>query len=156
MQKRIGVSSKIGLVSSSAALRLSCLPHCEESAESVEVGRLLASIIPGHLALVHTSPLSQAFSVFIRVWKLIFFSFRDRMSLCSTDHPGTLSVDQSGFELTVWVLGLKACTTTAQPLYDFLIQWKVKLICWSLFSSPFSWDETGLTSPVCSLLGYPG
>jgi hypothetical protein len=46
---------------------------------------------------------------------------RDRVSLCSPGCPGTHFVDQAGLELrnppasASQVLGLKACTTTAQP-----------------------------------------
>jgi hypothetical protein len=46
--------------------------------------------------------------------------FPDRVSLCSPGCPGTHSVDQAGLELrnlpasASRVLGLKACTTTAQ------------------------------------------
>jgi hypothetical protein len=49
--------------------------------------------------------------------------FRDRVSLYSSDCPGTHSVDQDGLELrnlpasASQVLGLKACATTAQPVY---------------------------------------
>jgi len=48
------------------------------------------------------------------------FCFQDRVSLCSPGCPGTHSVDQAGLELrnlpasASQVLGLKACTTTAQ------------------------------------------
>jgi hypothetical protein len=44
--------------------------------------------------------------------------FRDRVSLCSPDCPGTYSVDQAGLELrnppasASQVLRLKACATT--------------------------------------------
>jgi hypothetical protein len=46
----------------------------------------------------------------------------DRVSLCSPGCPGTHCVDQAGLELrnlpasASQVLGLKGCTTTAQPL----------------------------------------
>jgi hypothetical protein len=46
--------------------------------------------------------------------------FRDRVSLCSLDCPGTHFVDQAGLELrnppasASQVLGLKACATTTQ------------------------------------------
>jgi hypothetical protein len=49
--------------------------------------------------------------------------FRDRVSLYS---PGTYFVDQAGLELrnlpasASWVLGLKACATTAQREYYFV------------------------------------
>jgi hypothetical protein len=49
---------------------------------------------------------------------MIFFSFRDRVSLCSPGCPGTYFVDQAGLELrnplasASGVLGLKACATT--------------------------------------------
>jgi hypothetical protein len=51
---------------------------------------------------------------------VVVLFFRDRVSLCSTGCPGTHSVDQAGLELrnlpasASQVLGLKACTTTAQ------------------------------------------
>jgi hypothetical protein len=49
--------------------------------------------------------------------------FWNRVSLCSPGCPGTHSVDQAGLELrnlpasASQVLGLKACGTTARPLY---------------------------------------
>jgi hypothetical protein len=49
---------------------------------------------------------------------LFCFVFRDRVSLCSLDCPGTHSVDQAGLELrnplasASQVLGLKVCSTT--------------------------------------------
>jgi hypothetical protein len=48
--------------------------------------------------------------------------FRDRVSLCSPDCPGTHSVDQAGLELrnppasASQVLRLKVCATTVQQL----------------------------------------
>jgi hypothetical protein len=48
---------------------------------------------------------------------VLFFIFRDRVSLYSPGYPGTHSVDQAGLELrnppasAFQVLGLKACTT---------------------------------------------
>jgi hypothetical protein len=54
-----------------------------------------------------------------------FFS-RDRVSLCSPGSPGTHFVDQAGLELSnlpasaSQVLGLRACTTTAQSTSDIL------------------------------------
>jgi hypothetical protein len=57
-----------------------------------------------------------------------FFFFGDRVSLCSPGCPGTHSVDQAGLELrnppasASQVLGLKACTTTAQQLSQDLNQ----------------------------------
>jgi hypothetical protein len=50
----------------------------------------------------------------------LIFDFQDRVSLCSPDCPGTHSVDQAGLKLrnlpasASKVLGLKACTATAQ------------------------------------------
>ena len=50
----------------------------------------------------------------------VFFSFQDRVSLCSPGCPETHSVDQAGLELrnlpasASQVLGLKVCATTAQ------------------------------------------
>jgi hypothetical protein len=49
---------------------------------------------------------------------VLFFAFRDRVSLCSPGCPGTHFVGQAGLELrnlpafASQVLGLKACTTT--------------------------------------------
>ena len=63
------------------------------------------------------SPFSSSSSCFV----LFYFVFRDRVSLCSPGCPGTHSVDQVGLELrnppasASQVLGLKVCTTTAQP-----------------------------------------
>jgi hypothetical protein len=60
--------------------------------------------------------------------KCLFFSPRDRISLCSPGCLGTHSVDQAGRELrnplasASRVLGLKACTTTAKP-YVSLCMW---------------------------------
>jgi hypothetical protein len=51
----------------------------------------------------------------------LFFVFRDRVSLYSSDCPGTHSVDHTGLELrnlpasASQVLGLKACTSMARP-----------------------------------------
>jgi hypothetical protein len=51
--------------------------------------------------------------------------FRDRVSLCSPDCPGTHSVDQAGLELrnppASQVLGLKACPTTPGSCFSFII-----------------------------------
>jgi hypothetical protein len=49
-----------------------------------------------------------------------FLVFQDKVSLCSLGCPGTHSVDQAGLKLrnppasASQVMGLKACTTTAQ------------------------------------------
>jgi hypothetical protein len=65
--------------------------------------------------------LVQFFSFFL----FSFLVFRDRVSLCSPGCLGTHSVDQAGLELrnlpasAFQVLGLKACTTTAQLLIQF-------------------------------------
>jgi hypothetical protein len=54
---------------------------------------------------------------------LFIFLFQDRVSLCSLGCPGTHCVDQAGLELrnlsasACQVLGLKACTITAQLHY---------------------------------------
>jgi hypothetical protein len=51
---------------------------------------------------------------------------QDRVTLCSPGCPGTLSIDQDGFELRDLpasaspVLGLKSCTTTTLRLLHFL------------------------------------
>jgi hypothetical protein len=58
---------------------------------------------------------------------VLFFVFRDRVSLYSPGCPGTHFVDQAGLELrnppasASQVLGLKACTTTARLKHCFLI-----------------------------------
>jgi hypothetical protein len=62
------------------------------------------------------------FGFFLLVSLGFFFGggVQDRVSLCSPGCPGTHSVDQAGLELrnppasASQVLGLKACTTTAQ------------------------------------------
>jgi hypothetical protein len=52
--------------------------------------------------------------------------FWDRVTLCSPGCPGNHFVDQAGLELrnplasASWVLGLRACATTAQP--DFSLK----------------------------------
>jgi hypothetical protein len=71
----------------------------------------------------HSWPLSclSLFVCFVFVLFLFVFCFlffRDRISLCSPDCPGTHSVDQAGLKLrnlpasAFRVLGLKACATT--------------------------------------------
>jgi hypothetical protein len=68
------------------------------------------------------------------------FVFRDRVSLYSPDCPGTHSVDQAGLELrnppisASQVLGLKACTTTAQLSSLFLILTFLIVLCTSISS----------------------
>jgi hypothetical protein len=61
-------------------------------------------------------------------FSIFFFGgvvFRDRVSLCSPDCPGTHSVLQAGLELRILpasasqVLGLKVCTTTAGHNFNF-------------------------------------
>jgi hypothetical protein len=53
------------------------------------------------------------------------FFFRDRVSLCNPDCPGTHFVDQAGLELRIppmsasQILGLKACTMTAQHIFFY-------------------------------------
>jgi hypothetical protein len=69
------------------------------------------------------------FSFFVFLFFFVFFLFFflcDKVSLCSPGCPGTHSVDQAGLELrnppasAFQMLGLKACTTTAQPPVSFL------------------------------------
>ena len=56
----------------------------------------------------------------------VLFCFGDKVSLCSPSCLGTHSVDQAGLELrnppasASQVLGLKACTTTAERIDPFL------------------------------------
>ena len=65
--------------------------------------------------------------LFIYLSIYLFLVFRDRVPLYSPGYPGTHSVDHAGLELrnlpasTSQVLGLKACTTTAQLKNLFLI-----------------------------------
>jgi hypothetical protein len=70
-------------------------------------------------------------SLFIYFIIIIIFFFWDRVSLYSPGCPDTHFVDQAGLELrnppasASWVLGLKACTTTARPcpyLYNYIVQ----------------------------------
>jgi hypothetical protein len=54
---------------------------------------------------------------FLLLLLLVFWFFRDRVSLCSPGCPGSHSTDQAGLELrnlpaSASVLGLKACATT--------------------------------------------
>jgi hypothetical protein len=88
------------------------------------------------LAFLETRPLTDLELLLLLLFCLLFvvvvvllfffFFFRDRVSLCSPDCPGTHFVDQAGFELrnllvpASQVLGLKACTTTAQQAWGFL------------------------------------
>jgi hypothetical protein len=63
---------------------------------------------------------SEFFSETVFFLILFLLAFQDRVSLCSSDCPGTHSVDQAGLKLrnppasASQVLGLKACATTAQ------------------------------------------
>jgi hypothetical protein len=56
---------------------------------------------------------------------VLFFVFRDRVSLCSPGCPGTHFVDQAGLKLrnlpasASQVLGLKACATTTWQISGF-------------------------------------
>jgi hypothetical protein len=69
-----------------------------------------------------------------------FVFFRDKVSLCSPGCPGTHSVDHAGLELrsppasASQVLGLKACTTTAQPKVFFNKAPRLHI-------SPFEWTD---------------
>ena len=61
-----------------------------------------------------------------------FFSFRDRVSVCSSGCPGTHFVDQGGLELrnppasASQVLGLKACC----PAFFFFFFWIILFTFW--------------------------
>jgi hypothetical protein len=80
--------------------------------------------------------LKKVFFVFLNFF--LFLAFRDRVSLCSPDCPGSHSVDQFGLELrnlpasASQVLGLKACATTARQksgIYSgVLINSKAKIL----------------------------
>jgi hypothetical protein len=64
-----------------------------------------------------------SFFVLFCLFVCLFVCFQDRVSLCIPGCPGTQSVDQAGLELrnltssASQVLGLKACTSTAQQSY---------------------------------------
>jgi hypothetical protein len=77
-----------------------------------------------HTHGMHTNMQAKHSYTKIKSFFLFFFLvFRDRVSLCSPGCPGTHSVDQAGLELrnlpasASQVLGLKACATTAQPIF---------------------------------------
>jgi hypothetical protein len=76
-----------------------------------------------HCAISPDSLFSILFFFFFFFFLVLVF--RDRVSLCSRGCPGTHSVDQAGLELrnppasASWMLGLKACTTTAWPYFQF-------------------------------------
>jgi hypothetical protein len=65
--------------------------------------------------------------VFVFIWFGLGLVFPDRISLCSPGCLASHSVDQAGLELrnlpasASQVLGLKACTTTALNLPEFLL-----------------------------------
>jgi hypothetical protein len=91
---------------------------------------LLLSPSPNPLPLTQYSiPTALMFLGFCFVlFCFVLFCFvRDRVSLCIPGCPGTHSVDQAGLELrnppasASWVLGLKACATTARLALMFLI-----------------------------------
>jgi hypothetical protein len=73
-------------------------------------------------SLAFESVMTSSWSLNFLLWSshcaFFFFPFRDRVSLCSPDCPGTHFVDQTGLELrnppasASWMLGLKACATT--------------------------------------------
>jgi hypothetical protein len=73
--------------------------------------------------------------LFFIFYLFILFIFQDRVSLCSLACPGTHSVDQAGLELrnppasASQVLGLKACATTAQPIFYFLFFYDLNVKC---------------------------
>jgi hypothetical protein len=65
------------------------------------------------------------FCLFVFLVVVLFFVFRDRVSLYSPGCPGTHFVHQAGLELrnlpdsASQVLGLKVCATTTWPREDF-------------------------------------
>jgi hypothetical protein len=69
---------------------------------------------------LNSGPSLQPDLLFCFVFFVLFFAFRDRVSLCSPGCPGTHSVDQAGLQLrnlpasASQVLGLKVCATTAR------------------------------------------
>jgi hypothetical protein len=66
------------------------------------------------------------FFVVVVVVVFVFLFLRQGFSVLLPGCPGTHSVDQAGLELkklpasASQVLGLKACTTTSQPVQQFL------------------------------------
>jgi hypothetical protein len=88
------------------------------------------------------------FTSFFFFFFLFCFVFRDRVSLCSPGCPEAHSVDQAGLKLrnpsasVSQVLGLKACTTTAQKLVYFFV---CLVFCFVLFFQ----DRVSLCSPGC-------
>jgi hypothetical protein len=71
-------------------------------------------------------PQNHCLFVCLFIYFVFVFFFRDSVSLCSSDCPGTHYVDQAGLELrslpasASQVLGLKACATTSgQILFNF-------------------------------------
>jgi hypothetical protein len=73
--------------------------------------------------------IKKFFRFFFSCFFFFFFFFRDKVSLCSSDCPGTHSVDQAGLELrnplASQVLGLKACATTACLAWNALKHWAI-------------------------------
>jgi hypothetical protein len=98
-----------------------CLP--EVLGVSLESGGLVKEF-SGHSLYLPGLPPHLLFLFF---FSLLFFFlfFQDRVSLCTPGCPGTHSVDQADLELrnlpasASQVLGLKACATTAQPIFSF-------------------------------------
>jgi hypothetical protein len=93
------------------------------------------------------------------VFCFLFFSW-DRVSLCSPVCPGTHSVDQAGLELRTlpasasWVLGLKACATTAQLKSIYFEQHSEALSCQFCYISGSS-KVVYLFVLNLSISGYP-
>jgi hypothetical protein len=79
---------------------------------------------------------------------VVVLVFQDRVSLCSPGCPGTHCVDQAGLELrnlpasASQVLGLKACTTTAQLRVSFMVKVPGVLSCICSLRHT-SWAEVG-------------
>ena len=72
--------------------------------------------------------MSRYIILFVCLFVFVFVCFQERVSLYSSDCPGTHSVDQASLELrnslasASQVLGLKACATTTQPADTLLKQ----------------------------------
>jgi hypothetical protein len=108
------------------------------------------ALIPDQMKFYLESPFIHLYLV----WFDVSTFWWDRDSLCSTDCPGTCSVDQAGLELrdlpacAFQVLGLKTFIT-AGPLYFYLFTEVVNCLCYS-----FSCVCGGIFPPHRNLLFF--
>jgi hypothetical protein len=115
-----GISSSCGIMGLSFQLQFLCMWVWGSSIQTLpDIGHSSSPTLIHHQIVT-----SWSYFVFIVVVLFSLFVFRDRVSLCSSDCPGTHCVDQAGLQLrnppasASQVLGLKACTTTA-PLWSY-------------------------------------